>query len=132
MRVMVSSSFISEYHRRCLSYSVSGCYGGSFRAQSTKSLLACSISIVLHISIIVKSNFINPNPYNPYSAGLITIGLEIRTPTEQHKILIGRYASFMHSFGGRGVCEFSFLTAFADRRMWLARKVQVVCGMEIQ
>lgn len=38
-------------------------------------------------------------------AGIITIFFEIRTPTDQQKELIHRYASFMHSFVGRGVCE---------------------------
>ncbi|WWC69234.1 uncharacterized protein I206_103171 [Kwoniella pini CBS 10737] len=35
--------------------------------------------------------------------GAIIIFLEIRTPTEEHKALIHKYASFMHSFIGRGV-----------------------------
>ncbi|EIW70201.1 hypothetical protein M231_01642 [Tremella mesenterica] len=36
-------------------------------------------------------------------AGAITIFLEIRKPTEEHKALVHKYASFMHSFIGRGV-----------------------------
>lgn len=40
------------------------------------------------------------------SAGAITIFLEVRAPTEEQKSLIQKYASFMHSFIGRGVCEF--------------------------
>ncbi|KAK1925088.1 Golgi apparatus membrane protein TVP15 [Papiliotrema laurentii] len=36
-------------------------------------------------------------------AGAITIFLEIRAPTEEQKALIHKYASFMHSFVGRGV-----------------------------
>ncbi|WWC60884.1 uncharacterized protein I303_103460 [Kwoniella dejecticola CBS 10117] len=35
--------------------------------------------------------------------GAIIIFLEIRTPTEEHKALVHKYASFMHSFIGRGV-----------------------------
>ena len=38
-------------------------------------------------------------------AGALIIFLEVRPPTEEHKALIQRYASFMHSFIGRGVCE---------------------------
>ncbi|GFZ45801.1 hypothetical protein JCM24511_03531 [Saitozyma sp. JCM 24511] len=36
-------------------------------------------------------------------AGTIIIFLEARTPTEEHKALVHKYASFMHSFVGRGV-----------------------------
>ncbi|ORX33795.1 Golgi apparatus membrane protein TVP15 [Kockovaella imperatae] len=36
-------------------------------------------------------------------AGAMIIFLEVRTPTEEHKELVHRYASFMHSFVGRGV-----------------------------
>ncbi|WVQ78466.1 hypothetical protein IAT38_000552 [Cryptococcus sp. DSM 104549] len=35
--------------------------------------------------------------------GAIIIFLEVRPPTEEHKALIHNYASFMHSFIGRGV-----------------------------
>ncbi|WVN86668.1 uncharacterized protein L203_101839 [Cryptococcus depauperatus CBS 7841] len=35
--------------------------------------------------------------------GAVVIFLEIRTPTEEHKTLVHKYASFMHSFLGRGV-----------------------------
>lgn len=38
--------------------------------------------------------------------GVATIGVEVRTPTEEQKRFIQTYASFMHSFLGRGVCEF--------------------------
>lgn len=38
-------------------------------------------------------------------AGALIIFLEVRPPTEEHKALIQQYASFMHSFIGRGVCE---------------------------
>lgn len=37
--------------------------------------------------------------------GVATIGVEVRTPTEEQKSMIQTYASFMHSFLGRGVCE---------------------------
>jgi hypothetical protein len=40
-----------------------------------------------------------------YSAGALIIFLEVRTPTEQQKTLVHQYASFMHSFIGRGVGE---------------------------
>lgn len=40
------------------------------------------------------------------SAGAIIILLEVRSPTEQQKALVHQYASFMHSFLGRGVCEY--------------------------
>ncbi|KAK8869587.1 hypothetical protein IAR55_000154 [Kwoniella newhampshirensis] len=36
-------------------------------------------------------------------AGAIVIFLEVRPPTEEHKALIQKYASFLHSFVGRGV-----------------------------
>ena len=39
------------------------------------------------------------------SIGAIVIFLEIRAPTDEQKVLVHRYASFMHSFIGRGVCE---------------------------
>jgi hypothetical protein len=40
-----------------------------------------------------------------FSFGAATLAVEVRTPTEEQKIIIQRYASFMHSFLGRGVCE---------------------------
>ena len=40
------------------------------------------------------------------SIGAIVIFLEIRAPSEEQKVLVHRYASFMHSYIGRGVCEF--------------------------
>ncbi|KAK4687756.1 hypothetical protein P7C73_g2364, partial [Tremellales sp. Uapishka_1] len=36
-------------------------------------------------------------------AGAIIMFLEVRSPTEEHKALVQKYASFMHSFIGRGV-----------------------------
>ena len=47
---------------------------------------------------------------HPHSAGAITIFLEVRAPTEEHKALVHKYASFMHSFIGRGVCEYGRAT----------------------
>lgn len=41
-----------------------------------------------------------------HSAGAIVLFLEIRKPTEHQKALVSKYASFMHSFIGRGVCEY--------------------------
>lgn len=41
-----------------------------------------------------------------HSAGAVIIFLEVRSPTEQQKQLVHNYASFMHSFLGRGVCKF--------------------------
>ncbi|KAL0254122.1 hypothetical protein I308_101502 [Cryptococcus tetragattii IND107] len=35
--------------------------------------------------------------------GAVIIFLEVRPPTEEHKAIIQKYASFMHSFLGRGV-----------------------------
>ncbi|KAI9637952.1 Golgi apparatus membrane protein TVP15 [Dioszegia hungarica] len=35
--------------------------------------------------------------------GVVTIGLEIQVPTEEQKALVHKYASFIHSFVGRGV-----------------------------
>ncbi|WVR05362.1 hypothetical protein IAU60_002376 [Kwoniella sp. DSM 27419] len=34
--------------------------------------------------------------------GAIIVFLEVRPPTEEHKALVHKYASFMHSFVGRG------------------------------
>jgi hypothetical protein len=39
------------------------------------------------------------------SAGALIVFLEVRTPTEHQKSIVHQYASFMHSFLGRGVCE---------------------------
>ena len=39
------------------------------------------------------------------SFGAATLAVEVRTPTEEQKVIIQRYASFMHSFLGRGVCK---------------------------
>lgn len=41
-----------------------------------------------------------------HRAGAIVVFLEVRAPTEDQKALVHRYASFMHSFVGRGACEF--------------------------
>lgn len=41
-----------------------------------------------------------------HSAGAVVLFLEVRKPTEQHKALVSQFASFMHSFIGRGVCEY--------------------------
>jgi hypothetical protein len=38
-------------------------------------------------------------------AGVVVLGMEVRKPTEQQKAVVAQYASFMHSFIGRGVCE---------------------------
>jgi hypothetical protein len=39
--------------------------------------------------------------------GGATVAMEVRAPTEEQKELVQKYASFMHSFIGRGVCELS-------------------------
>ncbi|BEI81722.1 hypothetical protein CcaverHIS002_0208820 [Cutaneotrichosporon cavernicola] len=36
-------------------------------------------------------------------AGVVVLGMEVRQPSEQGKALVSHYASFMHSFIGRGV-----------------------------
>ncbi|KAL7424210.1 hypothetical protein Q5752_001796 [Cryptotrichosporon argae] len=35
--------------------------------------------------------------------GAVLVFLEVRPPTDEHKALVAQYASFMHSFLGRGV-----------------------------
>lgn len=43
--------------------------------------------------------------YQPRSIGAVIVFLEVRPPSEEHKAIIQKYASFMHSFLGRGVCK---------------------------
>ncbi|RSH93893.1 Late Golgi vesicles protein [Saitozyma podzolica] len=58
--------------------------------------------------LVYTSHLVNTRPLPPlcpphHSAGAVIIFLEARTPTEEHKALVHKYASFMHSFVGRGV-----------------------------
>ncbi|KAJ9096817.1 hypothetical protein QFC21_005088 [Naganishia friedmannii] len=43
------------------------------------------------------------NPTEILSFGAATLAVEVRTPTEEQKMIIQKYASFMHSYLGRGV-----------------------------
>lgn len=51
--------------------------------------------------------------YRRCSTGAVIIFLEVRPPTEEHKAIIQKYASFMHSFIGRGVCKSYHLECIA-------------------
>lgn len=58
--------------------------------------------------IATLQHYLTPRPRAdvlPPSAGGLTIALEVRSPTEHQKKVVHDYASFMHSFLGRGICE---------------------------